>query len=166
MSFHGGVITNITALLFTNRKKKKKKIDSVCKCALVIIPLGRLANFTNGELFGRITDLPLGVVFEGVDQHLRHPSQIYEAVAEGPLILLIMYVFSRKRNFIKNQTPGIFAAKYIIIYCILRFFFYFTREPDAFLGFIGPWEVLTLGQVLCLIFLLLGLIFFRKLKHN
>lgn len=166
MSFHGGVIGVITALLFTNRKESLTKIDSVCKCALVIIPLGRLANFTNGELFGRITDLPLGVVFEGVDQHLRHPSQIYEAVAEGPLILLIMYVFSRKRNFIKNQTPGIFAAKYIIIYSILRFFVEFTREPDAFLGFIGPWEVLTLGQVLCLIFLLSGLIFFRKLKHN
>ena len=166
MSFHGGVIGVITALLFTNRQESLTKIDSVCKCALVIIPLGRLANFTNGELFGRITDLPLGVVFEGVDQHLRHPSQIYEAVAEGPLILLIMYVFSRKRNFIKNQTPGIFAAKYIIIYCILRLFVEFTREPDAFLGFIGPWEVLTLGQVLCLIFLLSGLIFFRKLKHN
>ncbi|MGN0915542.1 MAG: prolipoprotein diacylglyceryl transferase [Succinivibrio sp.] len=165
MSFHGGVLGVVATLYIVDRKFFLERLDAVCKCALIIIPLGRIANFINGELFGRMTDLPFAIVFEGADQFPRHPSQLYEAVAEGPVILLLMYLLSGKDVF-RTTIPGLFAARYMIFYCILRFFIEFTRQPDAFLGFIGPGEFLTLGQVLCLLFLTATLLFERRLKHQ
>lgn len=164
MSFHGGVIGVIAALYAANRHEFLERLDSACKCSLIIVPLGRLTNFFNGELFGRITDLPFAIVFEGADQFPRHPSQLYEAIAEGPLIILLIYIFTGRKLFSKRPTPGVFAAKYLISYCILRFFIEFTRQPDAFLGFIGPGKFITLGQILCILFLAAGLLFLKKLK--
>jgi phosphatidylglycerol:prolipoprotein diacylglycerol transferase len=113
--------------------------------------LGRLGNFINGELYGRVTDVPWGVIFPGGGGVPRHPSQLYEAVLEGPVLFLILMAVG------KRQLPaGVVFWTFIAFYGLFRFIVEFFREPDAQLGLLaGP---LSMGQLLSFPMFILGLV--------
>ena len=119
------------------------------------IPLGytfgRIGNFINGELYGRVTDLPIGMIFPlAPDRRLRHPSQLYEALFEGVVLFAVLWVV-RKRPMPSGAT----LALYLIGYGTARFFIEFVRQPDAHLGFIlGPF---SMGQMLCGVMIISGI---------
>src|SRR5262249_39701701 len=112
--------------------------------------LGRIANFINGELYGRVTDLPWGIVFPQGGPKPRHPSQLYESILEGPVLFLILWFVAKRR-----PPDGVVLAVEIIVYGVLRFLIEFVREPDSQLGFIlGPF---SMGQVMCSVMILFGI---------
>lgn len=153
MSFHGGLAGVCIAIAIWCRVMKAPGWN-IADCSALVAPiglfLGRLANFVNAELVGRPTDLPWGVVFPG-RLEARHPSQIYEAILEGPMLFLVVWIFRRFTNPREGQTASIF----LIAYGIFRFAVEFTREPDVQLGFIAfGW--LTMGQILSLALSLVG----------
>ena len=145
MSFHGGLIGLLVAgVLYAWRHKKSfwKIADLFVVTAPVGLGLGRIGNFINGELYGRVTEAPWGMIFPKGGHLPRHPSQLYESALEGVLLFLILW-FVKDR---KLPTGGLMAL-FLILYGSFRFFVEFFREPDAQLGFIlGPF---TMGQLLC-----------------
>jgi phosphatidylglycerol---prolipoprotein diacylglyceryl transferase len=144
MSFHGGLAGVAVALLSWSRLRRAPLwniADALALVAPIGLFFGRIANFINGELVGRPTDLPWGVIFPG-DSFARHPSQLYEAILEGPVLLLVLWWFARRR-----PAAGSVAAMFLIFYGLFRFAVEFTRQPDEQLGFIAlGW--LTMGQLL------------------
>src|SRR5439155_15082046 len=113
--------------------------------------LGRIANFINAELVGRPTNVPWGVIFPG-ESIPRHPSQLYEAALEGPILLLMLWLIQRRHR----SRDGQIAALFLLVYGVFRFAVEFTRQPDEQLGFISfGW--LTMGQLLCAILALVGI---------
>jgi len=163
MSYHGGVLGVIVAALYYC---EKRKIDfwELADLFTPAIPLGytfgRIGNFLNGELYGRITSSPWGMYFPlAPGSSLRHPSQLYEAFFEGVVLFLILWAVRKRRPF-----PGFSLGLYIVGYGIFRFFLEFFREPDAHLGFL--WWGLSMGQILCLLMIFGGftLIFVRAGK--
>ena len=158
MSFHGG-LAGVAIALALWAWAKQAPFWNVADCLALVAPiglfLGRIANFINAELVGRATDLPWGVVFPG-DTVPRHPSQLYEAVLEGPLLLLVLWVFWRR----KRPADGRTAAAFLVGYGLFRFLAEFTRQPDEQLGFIAlGW--LTMGQLLSALLVLVGLVLWR-----
>lgn len=153
MSFHGGLLGVITVLLIFSYKRKLSRL-TICDLAVVAVPiglgLGRIGNFINGELWGRITDLPWGVVFPGAGVEPRHPSQLYEAALEGLLLFVIIYVLHRK-----GAKPGVAAFSFLLGYGFFRFMVEFVRQPDEHLGFL--WGGATMGQLLSLPMIIAGL---------
>ncbi|MDA8125744.1 MAG: prolipoprotein diacylglyceryl transferase [Deltaproteobacteria bacterium] len=146
MSYHGGVIGVLTAsLLFLRRRGIEfwRFGDLVCPAVPLGYTFGRIGNFINGELYGRATDVPWGMVFPNDPLHLlRHPSQLYEAFFEGIVLFAILWAVRRKSPF-----DGALFAFYLIGYGAIRFCIEFFREPDAQLGFVlGPF---SMGQLLC-----------------
>ena len=121
---------------------------NVADCLALVTPiglfLGRIANFINGELVGRATNVPWAMIFPPPsDRQPRHPSQIYEAILEGPVLLGVVWAVKTWRN----RRDGQIAATFVIAYAVFRFFVEFTREPDSQLGYIAfGW--LTMGQLL------------------
>lgn len=165
MSYHGGVIGILfVCILFCY----KRRIDfwHLGDLIISIIPLGftfgRLGNFINGELYGRVTTSSWGMYFplDSTNQ-LRHPSQLYEAFFEGLLLFVILWNLRKKKCF-----DGFIISMYFIGYGIVRFFIEFVREPDAQLGLILGY--FTMGQILCLCMILSGFIIMliRKLCYN
>ena len=157
MSFHGGLIGVIFASILFARKNDQNPflyMDIVALVAPIGIFFGRIANFLNSELYGTITNVPWAVTFIQVDNILRHPSQLYEALLEGVFLFLILMYFRSK--FLKK--PGLISGLFLIFYSIFRFFVEFYRVPDEQLGFI--FLNLTMGQVVSLIFILSGIILF------
>jgi phosphatidylglycerol:prolipoprotein diacylglycerol transferase len=157
MSFHGGAIGAILGIIWAGKHHKINfwKILDLAACASPIgIFFGRIANFINGELFGKVTSLPWGVVFEntGGGPMKRHPSQIYEALGEGALLFIVMNLFFFK--FYK--VPRSLSALFCIFYAIFRFGIEFFKEPDLSSGYILGY--FTMGQVLSIIMLLIGII--------
>jgi phosphatidylglycerol:prolipoprotein diacylglycerol transferase len=152
MSFHGGFIGAVLAGLFFVRKMKAgffRMADIVAPAIPIGLFLGRVGNFINGELYGRVTDLPWGMVFPGGGPLPRHPSQLYEAVLEGPLTYLILRLVGRK-----ERGDGAVFWSFIALYGLFRFFVEFFREPDQQIGFIlGPF---SMGQMLSFPMFLLG----------
>lgn len=156
MSFHGGASGVIIALIVYSLVKK---IDmwrlgdlAAASCTIGLF-LGRIANFINGELYGRVTDVSWGVVFPSSGDGLaRHPSQLYEAALEGLVlfsVLTLLFVNDRIRN-----TPGIIGGTFLIGYGLARMFVELFRQPDDYLGFVaGPF---TMGQLLCIPMILIG----------
>jgi phosphatidylglycerol:prolipoprotein diacylglycerol transferase len=163
MSFHGGVIglaagCYLCAYLSGNGLKAfMHAVDRACIIALVIIPLGRCCNFINGELWGRVTSVPWGVVFEGADDNPRHPVQLYEAFFEGPLLALLLLILYQ-RNYLTK--PLMISCWYLLGYSFFRFFTEFFREADAMVGYFYGF---TLGQFLCLFCMLAGIVCLRKI---
>jgi phosphatidylglycerol:prolipoprotein diacylglycerol transferase len=156
MAFHGGLL-GVTAagLLFSwQRKLNPWRVgDLLGVVAPIGLLLGRIANFINGELFGRPTDSPLGMVFPHGGPYPRHPSQLYEAALEGVLLLIVMALFFRQDGI--RRRPGMLLGIFLIGYGLARSTAEFFREPDAHLGFIlGP---VTMGQILSVPMILLGL---------
>ena len=163
MSFHGGLIGVIIASIIFAKKNNQNSflyMDIVALVAPIGIFFGRIANFINSELYGKVTNVPWAVTFVQVDNIPRHPSQLYEALLEGVFLFLILIYF---RNKFLNKA-GLISGFFLIFYSIFRFFVEFYRIPDEHLGFI--FLNLTMGQVVSLIFMLSGIILFYFKYEN
>jgi phosphatidylglycerol---prolipoprotein diacylglyceryl transferase len=163
MSYHGGVIGVIIALMAFTRSQKKGFFETF-DLFIPSIPLGytfgRLGNFINGELYGRVTDSAMGMYFPLAPTHeLRHPSQLYEAFFEGIVLFVILWLMRKKSPF-----PGFLSAAYLFGYGFVRFFIEFVREPDAQLGFV--FLNFSMGQVLCFIMMVAGIVVFFAKKPS
>ena len=162
MSFHGALIGVILATLIFSMKNKISTfyfLDLVALSAPIGIFFGRIANFINSELYGRESDVFWSVKFLLVDNLNRHPSQIYEAIFEG-LILFIILNFLISRD---DKKDGYVSAFFLIFYSIFRFLIEFTREPDAHIGLML--FNLSMGQLISIIFLLLGISIWKSKKN-
>jgi phosphatidylglycerol---prolipoprotein diacylglyceryl transferase len=158
MSFHGGLIGMILAMiLFTrNRRLPFFALADIVACATPIgLLLGRLANFVNGELFGRVTDSPWGMVFPGGGPEPRHPSQLYEAFLEGIVLFIILFVLVRFTA--AKAKLGVLSGAFLIGYGVSRIVAEIFREPDAQLGFLFGGA--TMGQLLSVPMLIMGALF-------
>jgi phosphatidylglycerol:prolipoprotein diacylglycerol transferase len=156
MSFHGGMTGVIlSAWLFTRHKKIPFfAFTDLLACATPIgLGVGRLANFINGELYGRVTDVPWGMVFPRGGDLPRHPSQLYEAFCEGLLLLVIMYLLQRQQKV--RSRIGFLSGIFLTLYGLIRFSLEFFREPDAQLGFLFAGA--TMGQLLCIPMIIAGI---------
>lgn len=154
MSYHGGALGVVIAALLFCRKRGIdfwNLADLFCPTFPLGYTFGRIGNFINGELFGRVTDVPWGMYFPLAPPHeLRHPSQLYEAFFEGIILFIFLWILRKKRPF-----AGFQLALYAIGYGTVRFFIEFYREPDFQLGLV--WNMLSMGQLLCLAMILTGL---------
>lgn len=161
MSFHGGLLGVIIALILFARKYKLS-FWSITDFAAPLVPtglfFGRIGNFINGELWGRVTNVPWAMIYP-IDHLPRHPSEIYEALGEGVLLFLILWFYSRKK-----RTPGKISAMFLIFYGIIRFVLEFFREPDVQMGFVAfGW--MTMGQALSGLMVLFGIaLYFYKAR--
>ena len=158
MSFHGGLIGIIISIFLFSKKYSIDYFqlsDLVSSVAPVGLFLGRLANFINVELYGRVTDFPLAMIYPSIDQAPRHPSQLYEAFFEG-LVLFCGLVLINQRN----NNAGVVSGSFLVGYGIIRFFIEFFRQPDAHMGFITL--QLSMGQLLSIPMFIIGLIILRK----
>ena len=154
MSFHGGLIGVIVASIWFSKKNDQDPfiyLDVVSLVAPIGIFFGRIANFINSELYGTETNLPWAVKFIQVDNLYRHPSQLYEAFFEG-LLLFIILIYFRNKGLYKNT--GLISGLFLFFYSIFRFFIEFVRVPDEQIGYL--FLDLTRGQIISLIFLLIG----------
>ncbi|MDP9126894.1 MAG: prolipoprotein diacylglyceryl transferase [Pseudomonadota bacterium] len=156
MSFHGGLIGVITATAIYTRVYKLKLfafLDLLACVTPIGLGLGRLANFVNGELYGRVTTVPWGVVFPRGGVMPRHPSQLYEAFLEGAVLFAILFALSQKKKI--RAHPGCLSGCFLVGYGLFRFFVEFFREPDAQLGFLFAGA--TMGQLLCIPMIAVGI---------
>lgn len=164
MSFHGGFIGVSLATYFFCRKHKIPffRFTDILACASPIgLLLGRLANFINGELFGRPTDSEFGMVFPRGGPLPRHPSQLYEAALEGLALFFLLWVLFHFTD--ARKKPGLLTGTFIISYAAARTFVEQFREPDNHIGFLYGTGFLTMGQLLSIPMVLLGLyLIFRK----
>ena len=154
MSFHGGLVGVLIALwLFCRRYRLRflQVTDFVAPLIPIGLGAGRLGNFINGELWGRVSEVPWAMVFPHVDTLPRHPTQLYQSLIEGVVLFVILWVYSSKRR-VSGAVTGLFA----ILYALGRIGVEFFREPDAHIGFVA-WGWLTMGQLLSLPLLLVGL---------
>ena len=157
MSFHGGLVGVILAL-WIYAYKTKKSLLSITDFIAPAVPLGlaagRIGNFINGELWGRVTDVSWAMIFPNAGNLPRHPSQLYEFFLEGVLMFAVLWIFS------KNRRPqGAVSGLFLICYGVFRFFVEFFREPDFQRGYLAfGW--LTEGQLLSLPLVLLGIVLF------
>lgn len=149
MSFHGGLLGVIVSQVWFARSRGKpflQVMDFLAPCVPTGLAAGRVGNFINGELWGRVTttDLPWGMVFRhsGTLQP-RHPSQIYQILMEGLLLFVLLWLYARK-----ERRQGQVAAAFLVGYGVFRFIAEYYREPDAFLGLLGMG--LSMGQWLCI----------------
>ncbi|GAB6182954.1 prolipoprotein diacylglyceryl transferase [Thermodesulfovibrio hydrogeniphilus] len=160
MSFHGGLIgVIIAAWIYTKIKKFDffTLTDMLVLTAPIGLGLGRIGNFINGELYGRVTDVPWGMIFPEGGPLPRHPSQLYEAFLEGAVLFVILWFFKDKFS-----RSGIVSSLFLILYGIFRFFVEFFREPDPQIGYILGF--LTMGQILCMLMIITGsiLLYYRS----
>src|SRR5476649_2924460 len=164
MSFHGGFTGCVAAVVLFARKRGIPFLslgDITCAVGPIGIFLGRIANFINGELWGRAADVPWAMVFPNGGPLARHPSQLYEAALEGLLLLAILALLMRAGAL---QRPGLIIGSFACVYAIARSICEFFREPDAQLGFL--WGGATMGQLLSIPLFLAGLGFIVfALKH-
>lgn len=165
MSFHGGLVGGIVGG-FIVCHRYRISAWTIADLAVIGVPLalclGRCANFVNGELWGKPTDLPWGVVFGGAAGNMpRHPSQLYEAFLEGVVLFVVLYVMSRR----KPPLPqGTFMGTFILGYGMVRFLIEFVRVPDAQLGYILG-GVITMGQLLSLPLIIIGIALIAYALH-
>ncbi len=153
MSFHGGLIGVVTVMLLFCWHRHLSLLmvgDLVVSAVPIGLGFGRIGNFINGELWGRVTSVPWGIVFPGAGPRLRHPSQLYEAGLEGIVLLLVIYLLHRR-----GVRRGVPAFTFVALYGTFRFLVEFFRQPDRQLGFF--WGGATMGQILSLPMIIVGL---------
>ncbi|HXD43716.1 MAG TPA: prolipoprotein diacylglyceryl transferase [Pseudolabrys sp.] len=164
MSFHGGFTGCVVAVILFARSRGISILslgDVTCAVGPIGLFLGRLANFVNGELWGRPADVPWAMVFPGGGPIPRHPSQLYEASLEGLALLAFLYVLIRLGAL---KRPGLIIGWFAVFYAFARSFCEFFREPDVQLGFL--WGGATMGQLLCIPLFLAGIAFIvYAMKH-
>ena len=162
MSFHGGFLGVLTGVWLFTRKYQKRWLplmDFVAPLATIGLGAGRMGNFINGELWGKPTDGPWGMVFPQVDSLPRHPSQLYEFALEGVALFLLLWLYSRK-----PRPVGAVSALFLIGYGASRFTVEFAREPDAFLG---PLALgMSMGQWLSLPMIVAGMWMWRRAMQH
>ena len=157
MSYHGGMLGVFLAMWMYARHTGRtffRVTDYIAPLVPVGLGAGRLGNFINGELWGRPTDLPWGMVFPFVDAQPRHPSMLYELLLEGVVLFAILWLYSRK----PRPTMAV-SGLYLICYGVFRFAVEFVRMPDAQIGYLA-FDWLTMGQLLSLPMILIGLVFY------
>ncbi len=156
MSFHGGFLGVLVAMMFVARRHRLRWLE-VMDFLAPLVPLGigagRLGNFINGELWGRVTDLPWAMVFRGAGSAPRHPSQLYEMALEGLALFAILWWYSAK-----PRPRGQVSALFLAGYGVFRFVAEFAREPDEFLGYLALG--ITMGQWLSLPMIAAGIALF------
>lgn len=152
MAFHGALLGAIVAVWWVARKYHKPFLaitDFVAPWAPIGLGLGRIGNFINQELWGRVTDLPWGMVFRNAGELPRHPSQLYQAALEGVVLFVILWLYTRK-----PRPVGAVSGLFLMCYGLFRILVEFARQPDAQLGFVlGPF---TMGQLLSVPMILAG----------
>ena len=162
MSFHGGLIGMIVSIYLFSIKNNIRFFylsDLVSLVAPIGLFLGRISNFINTELYGRITDFPFAVIYPLIDNNPRHPSQLYEASFEGLILFIIIFIYFNKNP--KKYLIGNVSALFLIFYSLFRFLVEYLREPDYHLGLL--FNYFSMGQLLCIPLFLVGLvIYFRK----
>jgi phosphatidylglycerol:prolipoprotein diacylglycerol transferase len=152
MSFHGGLLGVMFAMVFAARRygvDYVRLMDFLAPLTPLGFAAGRLGNFINAELPGRVTDLPWAMVFPGTDGAPRHPSQLYQFALEGVALFVFLWWFSSK-----PRPRGQVSAMFLLGYGVLRFVAEFAREPDSFIGYLALG--LTMGQWLCLAMIAAG----------
>ncbi|WP_199925113.1 prolipoprotein diacylglyceryl transferase [Neorhizobium sp. SOG26] len=158
MSFHGGFLGATIAMILFSRKNgipTWSLFDMVAAVVPIGLFFGRLANFINGELWGRLSSMPWAVVFPTGGPFARHPSQLYEAGLEGIVLLLVLALLVYRFKVLKR--PGVLAGSFVIGYALSRIFVEFFREPDAQLGYLLGTGWLTMGMVLSLPMIAVGI---------
>ncbi len=162
MSFHGGMIGTLLAGYLCSRRFRVNFwyiADLVTVTAPIGLGLGRLGNFINGELYGRVTDVPWAMVFPGGGPLPRHPSQLYELFLEGVVLFTILWIAKNRKHLAGSMT-----ALCLVLYGLFRFIVEFFREPDAQLGFIaGPF---TMGQILSVLTMIAGAVLYAVLRRT
>lgn len=167
MSFHGGALGVIIALIcFTwhHRLSFLAFSDRVVTVVPIGLGLGRIANFINGELWGREApaSLPWAMIFPHAGNIPRHPSELYEALLEGLVLFIVLWCLARKEYI--RRHPGVLCGAFLLGYAVFRAFSECFREPDAFLGFIA--YGITMGQILCIPMAVAGVIFIVQALHR
>lgn len=155
MSFHGGFLGCVAAVVLFGWRKKVPVLslgDLTCAVGPIGLFLGRLANFINSELWGRVSDVPWAFVFPTGGPLPRHPSQLYEGVLEGLVLFAVLTLMIRRGALLR---PGLIIGTFAIVYGLARIFSEFFREPDPQLGFL--WGGLTMGMLLSLPMIAAGL---------
>ncbi len=147
MSFHGGMLGVIGSMIWFSISRKRpfwQVADFVAPCVPTGLAAGRVGNFINGELWGRLADpsLPWAMVFRGAGDQPRHPSQVYQFLMEGLLLFVLLWMYARK-----ERKEGQVAAAFLFGYGVFRFIAEFFREPDAHLGLLSLG--MSMGQWLC-----------------
>ncbi len=148
MSFHGGFLGCVLAVVLFARLRGIPFLslgDLTCAAAPIGLFLGRIANFINGELWGRVSDVPWAMVFPNGGPLPRHPSQLYEALLEGIVLLIVLNIMIRRGAL---KRPGTIIGSFAVGYGMIRIFCELFREPDVQLGFL--WQGLTMGMLLSL----------------
>lgn len=147
MSFHGGLL-GVIAAMWLYARKTRRHFFAVSDFVALLTPLGlgagRLGNFINHELWGRVTDVPWGMIFPAAGPLPRHPSQLYEFMLEGVALFIILWIYARK-----PRPLGAISGLFLLSYGVFRFLVEFVREADAHLGYLA-FNWLTMGQVLSL----------------
>ena len=157
MSFHGGLCGLILSIYLFSKLNNLKFLylgDLVSVVAPVGLFLGRIANFINTELIGRPTDFYISVIYPSIDNLPRHPSQIYEAIFEGLILFLILFIFFVKKSNLYNY--GVVSGLFLLFYSFFRFLIEFLREPDPHIGLI--YNLFSMGQILSIPIFIFGLI--------
>ena len=153
MSFHGGLLGVFVAMLMFGRRHKKSFFETMDFVA-PLVPLGyfagRIGNFINGELWGRVTDVPWAMVFPHVDMQPRHPSMLYQGLLEGLVLFIILWIYSGK-----PRPRMAVVAVAAMGFGVFRFSLEFLRQPDAHLGFVAL-DWMTMGQILSVPLILFG----------
>ena len=165
MSFHGGLLGIIVSIIFFSKKTKTNffKFADIVSCVAPIgLFLGRIANFINGELYGKISTLPWAIIFPNGGSVARHPSQIYEAILEGIILfILINYLALKKQLLFKT---GYISGLFLVSYSILRILSEIFREPDIHLGLF--FNYFSLGTLLSMATLVIGLVIIMSATKN
>ena len=154
MSFHGGLIGVLLVIWLFGRAHRMSFLEMGDFVSPLIPPglfFGRIGNFINGELWGRYTDHPFGMIFPGAGTMPRHPSQLYEAALEGVVLFILVWWYSAK-----PRPAGCVGALFLLGYGVFRFMVEFARQPDAQLGFVAL-QWMTMGQILCVPMILFGI---------
>ncbi|CAM2763541.1 prolipoprotein diacylglyceryl transferase [Vibrio ordalii] len=165
MSFHGGLLGVISAM-FWYARKNSRPFFGVADFVAPLVPfglgMGRLGNFMNSELWGRVTDVPWAIIFPNGGPLPRHPSQLYEFFLEGIVLFIILNLFIRK-----NRPIGSVSGLFLIGYGTFRFLVEYVREPDAQLGLFAGY--ISMGQILSLPMIIVGalmMVWAYKVNHK
>jgi len=165
MSFHGGFIGVVIAVIYSSKSYKISLMifsDLISIVSPIGIFFGRIANFINGELYGKVTNHKFGMIFPKGGSLPRHPSQLYEAFLEGLLLFVILWLLMNMSNFFNQK--GLMTGCFIFLYGIFRFFVEFLREPDFHIG--NLYFDLSMGQLLSLPMIIIGLYFIKKFYNR